>query len=155
MIDKVFAGSIALKGASGLLELVSGFILLFINPATIHRMVISVTSKELLKDPHDKLAHFLLHETQHIYTGSKTFAIAYLWIHAALKLTTVAGILKNWLWVYPFSLLTLGLLIVYQFISIFLKPSIGMILLTIFDVFILFLIWREYGKVKASLTERN
>jgi uncharacterized membrane protein len=30
------------------------------------------------------------------------------------------------------------------------KPSIGMIMLTLFDFFILWLIWREYGKFREN-----
>jgi uncharacterized membrane protein len=149
-LDKVFTGGILLKGASGLFELISGFALFFVNPADIHRFISFLTNNELLEDPHDKLAQYLLHATQHINTGSKTFAIAYLWIHAGIKLIAVIGILKNWLWAYPFSLITLGLLMTYQVVSISIKPSIGMILLTIFDAFILFLIWREYRKIRAE-----
>jgi uncharacterized membrane protein len=79
----------------------------------------------------------------------------YLWLHAAIKLTAVVGILRNLLWAYPFSLISLGLLMLYQVYSMVVRFSVGMFLLTVFDVFILWLIWREYGKVKTALTRRK
>lgn len=156
LLDKVFEGGIIIKGMTGLFEFLSGLLLFFVSPATMHQFIAFLTQRELLEDPHDKIANFLVHSTQHIGTGSKTFLIVYLWIHAIIKLIAVIGILKNQLWAYPFSLITLGLLMVYQLYTIFfVKPSVGMILLTIFDVFILWLIWREYGKVRKLIFQEQ
>lgn len=150
LLDKIFEGGIIIKGATGALEFIGGLLLLFVDPSAIHQFIVLVTQKELLGDPRDILANFLVHSTQHL-GGSRTFVITYLWIHAVIKLIAVIGILKNQLWAYPFSLLTLGLLMMYQVYSIvFVTPSTGMIVLTIFDVFILWLIWREWSKVWPS-----
>lgn len=152
LFDKIFEGGIILKGISGALEFLSGLLLLFISPATMHNFITFVTQRELLEDPHDKVANLLVHSTQHFGSGSRVFIIAYLWIHATIKLVAVIGIIKNQLWAYPFSLVTLGLLMLYQLYTIFfIHATIGMVLLTIFDVFILWLIWQEYGKVKHTL----
>lgn len=156
LLEKVFEGGIIIKGITGLFEFLSGLLLFFVSPATMHRFIAFVTQRELLEDPHDKIANFLVHSTQHIGTGSKTFLIIYLWIHAIIKLIAVIGILKNQLWAYPFSLITLGLLMLYQLYTVFfVKPSVGMIMLTIFDVFILWLIWREYGKVRTLISQEQ
>ena len=156
LLDKVFEGGIIIKGVTGLVEFLSGLLLFFVSPATMHQFITFLTQRELLEDPHDKIANFLVHSTQHFGTGSKTFLIIYLWIHAIIKLIAVIGILKNQLWAYPFSLITLGLLMLYQLYTIFfVKASVGMILLTIFDVFILWLIWREYGKVRTLITQEQ
>jgi uncharacterized membrane protein len=151
LLDKIFEGGIILKGISGILEFLGGLLLVFIDPATIHRFLTFVTQREIQEDPHDKFANALLHSAQHLNAGSKTFAIAYLWVHAAVKLIAVFGLLRNKLWAYPFALITLGLLMLYQVYSIIVQASIGMTLLTIFDVFILWLIWREYGKARLLL----
>jgi uncharacterized membrane protein len=152
LFDKIFEGGIILKGASGAIEFLTGLVLFFVSPTAIHNFLVFITQRELIEDPHDKIANFLLQHTQHVGSGSRVFIIAYLWVHALIKLIAVIGILKNQLWAYPFSLITLGLLMLYQLYTIFfVHPTIGMILLTIFDVFILWLIWREYGKVKALL----
>src|SRR6266571_1505296 len=98
ILDKVFEGGILIKGVTGALEFIGGLLLLFVNPASIHRLLVIATQSEIVEDPHDKLANFLLHTTQHLNVGNKNFAIAYLWIHAAVKLTAVFGILCNQLW---------------------------------------------------------
>lgn len=154
LLDKIFEGGIIIKGITGALEFIGGLLLFFVSPATMHSFITDITQTELLKDPHDRVANLLLSSTQHISGGNKIFAIAYLWVHAIIKLIAVIGILKNQLWAYPFSLVTLGALILYQLYTIFfIKVAVGMVLLTIFDVFVLALIWREYGKAQILLPE--
>lgn len=152
ILDKVFEGGIILKGISGTLEFIGGALLFFVSPASIHNFIVFITQKELLTDPHDMVANLLLTSTQHL-GGSRAFLVIYLWIHATIKLIAVIGILKNQLWAYPFSLISLGALMLYQVYSIvFVSVSIGMILLTIFDIFILWLILREYKIVRKNLS---
>jgi uncharacterized membrane protein len=149
LLDKIFEGGIILKGITGALEFLGGLFLVFFDPATIHRFLAFITQREIIEDPHDRLANYILNSTQHFNTANTGFAIAYLWLHAGIKFIAVAGILRNKLWAYPFSLITLGLLMLYQIYSIAVRFSVGMVLLTVFDVFILALIWREYGKAKT------
>ena len=155
LLDRFFIVGIIIKGLHGALELLAGLALFFVSPATIHQLVTLVTQEELLEDPHDKLANLLLQSTQHLSTGSKTFLIIYLWLHAAIKLIAVLGILRNKLWAYPFALITLGLLMFYQVYIIVVEGSLGMILLSILDAFILWFIWREYGQRKRLMTEES
>lgn len=153
ILDKVFEGGIILKGISGTLEFIGGALLFFVSPASIHNFIVFITQKELLTDPNDMVANLLLTSTQHL-GGSRAFLVIYLWIHATIKLIAVIGILKNQLWAYPFSLISLGALMLYQIYSIiFVSVSVGMILLTIFDVFILWLILREYKIVKKNIKQ--
>jgi uncharacterized membrane protein len=151
LLDKIFEGGIIIKGVSGALELLGGLLLFFVSPATIHNFIVAITQRELVEDPHDMISNALLGWTGHLTSGSTTFLVIYLWVHAGIKLVAVIGILRNQLWAYPFSLSTLGLLMIYQVYTIIIKASLGMVLLTIFDVFILWLIWREYGKERKLL----
>lgn len=153
LLDKVFEGGIILKGVSGILEFLAGLMLFFISPSALHNFISFITQRELIEDPNDLVANLLLGWTAHLSDGGHTFLIAYLWVHAMIKLIAVIGILRNQGWAYPFSLATLGLLMLYQIYSIAIQFSIGMVLLTIFDVMILWLIWREYGKFKAGIRD--
>lgn len=151
LLDKIFEGSIIIKGIGGLLEFIGGLLVFFINPTQIHNFIALITQRELLEDPRDIIANLLTQVTSGITADSRTFIIAFLWVHASIKLIAVIGLLRNQLWAYPFSLITLGLLMIYQMYDIiFVKISVGMILLTIFDIFILWLIWQEFQKVRQT-----
>lgn len=151
ILDKIFEGGIIIKGATGLFEFLGGTLLFFVDPAKLQHFLTAVTARVFVDEPRSTLGAFLLHSAQHINLGNRWFAVAYLWIHAGVKLVAVFGLLRNQLWAYPFSLITLGILMIYQVYSIIVHVHIGMVLLTIFDVFILWLIWREWGKVKTQV----
>jgi len=63
-------------------------------------------------------------------------------------------LLRNKLWAYPVSLVVLGLFIVYQLYRFSYTHGFGLIVLTVFDVFVMGLIWREYRLVRRHLTSR-
>ena len=154
--DRVFEGGLFIKGLSGISEAIGGLLLFVFTPEDIHRFTNFITHQELLESPNSKISHLILHSTQNFTNGSRIFLIVYLWLHASIKLIAVIGILKNILWAYPFSLITLGALMLYQAYSIFfVKASIGMIGLTIFDIFILWMITVEYKKVKSKLEQKS
>ncbi|HWZ65567.1 MAG TPA: DUF2127 domain-containing protein [Patescibacteria group bacterium] len=155
LLDKIFEAGILIKGIHGALEFLGGLILFFVSPDVIHQFVVWTTQREVLEDPNDKIANILLGLTHHLNGGNRIFLIAYLWVHALTKLIAVIGILRNILWAYPFSLITLGLFMLYQMYHIYLRFSVGLTLITLFDVFILWLIWREYGIVKARPTAKT
>lgn len=67
--DRVFEIGIIAKGLNGLAELVGGLLLLFVTPSSIHHLVGFLTQGELSEDPHDLIAHYLLH-TANGLTGS-------------------------------------------------------------------------------------
>lgn len=147
--DKFFVAGIIVKGFTGLLEFLGGLFLLFFSVESLRSFIAVITQRELLEDPKDLIANYLVHATQGFGAAEKAFLIVYLWVHAAVKLIAVIGILRNLAWAYPFSLITLGLLLLYQIYDmIFVKFSVGIFLLSVFDIIVLGLIWYEYRKMR-------
>jgi uncharacterized membrane protein len=151
LFDKVFEYGILIKGIDGLIELFTAIALIFLSPQRLQGLVVFATHRELAHDPHDFISNFLLHASLQFTNSGRLFLIIYLMIHAAVKLVSVFGLLRNKMWAYPFALISLGALTLYQVYDIiFVKGSILVIILTIIDIAILALIWREYQKVKAQ-----
>ena len=149
LLDQTFEVGIILKGLDGALEVIGGLLLLVVSPATIARLVTSLTQHELSEDPRDLLATHLL-KTAHGLTGSALlFGAVYLLSHGAVKVVLVAALLKNELWAYPWMIVFLGVFIVYQVYRLSLKPSVGLTALTVFDAVIAGLTYREYRKQLA------
>jgi uncharacterized membrane protein len=63
-----------------------------------------------------------------------------------VKVTLVIALLRNKLWAYPWMIAVLLAFIAYQVYLIVLGPSPGLVALTVFDVLIVVLTWREYQK---------
>lgn len=148
LLDKVFEVSILIKGVEGFFELIGGLGLLIAGPGVITWFTMIVTQQELSEDPNDTLATYLLHAGQHLTSGTTTYIVAYLLIHAVIKLVAVITLLQNRLWAYPFSLGTLGLFMFYQVYQVYTGHSWIVAALTVYDVFLLWLIWREWQMQK-------
>ena len=151
-LDKTFYVSIILKGIDGVLELIGGIILLFVSPEYISKIVATLTQHELMTDPHDFLANLLYNSTQHLNGSVTLFGALYLISHGLVKVVLVAALLKQKLWAYPWMIGFLVVFIGYQVYKMLNSFSIGLLLLTVFDIFIVWLTLFEYRKHKAKLS---
>ena len=158
-LDWTFEIALIFKGLDGLLEIVGGTLLLVLSPETINGWLVGITEHELAEDPNDFLSTHLLSSGQHLLQSSQTYAALYLLSHGLVKVVLVVAVLRDKLWAYPWMMGFLGIFIVYQVYLFALNPAAGIALLTVFDVFILWLTYREYGRrrdprsdAKASIT---
>ncbi len=140
----LFLFSVWIKGVAGLVETVGGLLVLFVTQKLIDSFVFFLTAPELAEDPEDRIANYLGSAIHHFSADTRVFAGAYLVIHGLVKLFLVAGLLRNKLWAYPLSLWFLGVFIAYQCYRYTHTHSIWLVLLTVFDLVVVFLIWREY-----------
>ena len=155
LLDRTFEIGIILKGLDGVLELVGGLLLLVVPPETINNIVAALTRGELSEDPHDFVASHLL-QTAHGLSGhGLLFGALYLLSHGIVKIVLVVAVLKNKLWAYPAIIVFLLIFIVYQAYRVVLDHGLGMTALTIFDIFIVWLTWREYQQQRLKLHGGN
>jgi uncharacterized membrane protein len=90
----------------------------------------------------------MVHE---LAADTKLFASAYLIVHGIIKVFLVAGLLGRRLWSYPVSLWFLVAFIVYQTYRFVFTHSLWLIALTVLDLIVAFLIWREYQRVRKQI----
>jgi uncharacterized membrane protein len=142
-LDRVFLWSIVLKAVDGGLEVIGGVLLLMVTPTRLNQLARLLTQHELNTDPHDFIARHILRSAQDFAAGGRTFAAIYLLVHGVTKIVLVVEILREHLWAYKGMVVMLGLFIIYQVYRMFSKPSISLVLLSIFDAFIIVLTLRE------------
>jgi len=142
-LDTTFNVALIFKGADGVLELVGGVLLLIIAPDAIDRFARWLTQHELSQDPHDFFARHLLHMTGNL-RHTQVFGALYLLTHGLAKIIVVVGLWRRARWAYPVAFVFLGGFAIYQIYRMTYAPTIGLALLTVFDLFILWLTWREY-----------
>lgn len=153
-IHEIFEISILLKGAHALIECVGGILLVLVSTKAITDFVGWATQYELLEDPRDLIATRLLEWAQGFSIETQHFYAFYLLSHGAVKLLLVIGLLREKLWAYPASLIVLGLFIAYQIYRYSFTHSPALIVLSIFDIFVLILVWHEYRLVRHHLPTR-
>jgi uncharacterized membrane protein len=143
-MDRTFRISLILKGLDGLVEVVGGIALLLLSSSSIQRIVRALTAQELAQDPTDFVARHLLHSASRLSRGTALYAAVYLLAHGVAKVILVGLVLRNKLWAYPWMMALLLAFIVYQVYQLTSRLSVSLILLTLFDGFVVWLTWREY-----------
>jgi uncharacterized membrane protein len=153
-LDTTFNVALVLKGLDGVLELVGGVLLFVISPDTIDSWAQRLTQHELSQHPNDFLAHHLLRLTENLHK-TQFFGAIYLLSHGVVKLVIVGGLLRRALWAYPVAFVFLGGFVVYQIYRLTYDRSVGLALLTVFDLFIMWLTWREYQRTRARVSRAD
>ena len=151
-LHRLFWLSLLIKGLDGILELAGGLLLLAIGNGTITRLITWLTAPELLEDPHDLLANAVVHSLHYLSADTRIFAAAYLFGHGAVKIFFVAGLWREKMWAFPPALTILSAFVVYQVYRLSQHASPSLLILSIIDLFVIVVIWREYQVRKRSLS---
>ncbi|MFL6752600.1 MAG: DUF2127 domain-containing protein [Sphingomicrobium sp.] len=150
-IHQVFVASVLLKGANALVEMLAGLSLNLVSTSAIVEALDRFGHRELAGDSNDWVAAQLLRFAQSFSVEEHHFYAFYLLSHGAIKLVLIVGLLREKLWAYPASFAVFGAFIAYQLYRYSYTNDIGLILLSVFDVFIITLAWHEYRRIKRHL----
>lgn len=148
-VRRVFVVSVVLKGINGILEIIAGILLLFTGAVT--NIIEALVRGELIEDPSDVIANAVQHYVPYFSQHSQLFASVYLLSHGIIKIFLVIGLLRNKLWAYPSAIVVFFLFIAYQLYRFTYTHSIFLILLTVFDLIVIWLTWHEYKIVRKHL----
>ncbi len=146
-VHKVFVLSLILKGFNSVLEILGGLMLLFTGSLT--ELFFLLIHKELIEDPTDFVATYIQHSLPYFSTHGQLYAAFYLLSHGIIKMILVVSLLRDKLWAYPATIVTLFLFIAYQLYRLIHGYSLILVALTIFDVILVFLTYHEYKIVRT------
>jgi uncharacterized membrane protein len=147
----LFRIGVVIKTLQGLLEVIGGFILIFVSADVIVRTIESITRQELIEDPTDFFSKFISQVTTSLSVSNNTFAVFYLLSHGVIKLFLVIGLLKKQLWSYYAFIVCLIVFIIYQIYRYFHSFSISLLIFTLFDILFVWLTWHEAKMLKKHL----
>ena len=150
-IHRIFIGSVLFKGAHAVMEIIGGLALYMVSTETIVRMINRWSHDELIEDKHDWIANQLLEFSSTFSVEAHHFYAFYLLSHGVIKTILVIGLLREKLWAYPASFAVFGGFIAYQLYRYSFTHDFGLILLSIFDLFIIYLAVHEYRLLKRHL----
>jgi uncharacterized membrane protein len=155
LLRGTFRTGITLKGLDGLLEAVGGVLLWFIKPEALGSTLQEIFQHELSRDPHDFIAAHLLHVSEKIASSDPLFASIYLLSHGLVKAVLAVLLWMNKLWAYPLAIVIFSAFSVYQIYRYTHTHAFALLVLTLFDVIIVYLTWEEYGAEKLRRAERG
>jgi uncharacterized membrane protein len=149
-LHRAFIVGVILKGLNAILEVVLGMLLLYTNVVT--DVILTLLDNALIQDPDNFFATHLYRYAD-LSPHAQFFGALYLLSHGVVKLFLVAGLLSHKIWAYPASIGVLVLFMFYQAIRFFETYSVAMLLLTIFDAVLVWLIWHEYRRIRTQATK--
>lgn len=129
-IHTLFDIGVIAKAVDGVLEIIGGILLFFINPAQINGLLRALTQHELSEDPHDLIAGLIMHSVQHLSMGTEVFAAVFLLWHGAIKIGVVWALWRKKFWAYPIAIVAFGLFLVYQVYRYSLTHSVWLLVLS-------------------------
>ncbi len=148
-----FLATLWTKAAFAAAEIMAGIATWFVSNELLLRWTVALTRDELVEDPHDLVANYLLHLAQNLSIGARTFAAIYLLAHGVVKLWVVIGLLRGKLRYYPLAIVVFLAFIAYQFYRYTISGSLLLVLVTALDMLVIALTWHEWRYVRARLRD--
>jgi uncharacterized membrane protein len=151
LLSETFHTGITLKGIDGILEIIGGVLLWIVRPSELSEIARFIFQHELSGDPHDWIAVHVLHATEKLANADPAFASLFLLSHGVTKVALVTCLWMNKLWAYPLTIAVFAAFSVYQMYRYKHTHSIWLIVLTVFDLVLIYLTWAEYKVQERKL----
>lgn len=151
-IHEIFVISLIIKGINSSLQIIGGSILLFTHK--VNAFITYLIDSEMLENPDDLFSKSIEHILIYISSHSHLYVSFYLLSHGIIKLILVISLLKNKLWAYPATIATVIFFIAYQLYRLTFGYSLFLILLTLFDLLVIWLTLHEYKITKKHIENR-
>jgi uncharacterized membrane protein len=146
----VFTVSLILKGIFALLEIFAGIAAYFITQHFLVNFVLAIFHEELEGDPHDFVANTLIQAAQNFSVGTQLFISLYLLANGLTKAVLITGLLRGKLAYYPAAIVVFVLFVVYQIYRYSFTHAIWLLLITLLDIIVIWLTWREYKYAREA-----
>lgn len=154
---KLFEVGVFLKGLNGIWGTVGGFLILFLSKETLNNWFLVITQGEQVEDTSDKVIVFLTHALQNVSSSTQTFVAFYMLLHGILNIFLTIQLARDKHWAYLVTIGITALFLCYQVYRIGVHHSLVLVVVTLFDVFFVFLTWHEYRhhreKTATGVTE--
>jgi len=154
-LHDIFLIGIIINFVEGIIELAGGIIVALTKSGFIAHLVQRIFQHELISDPKDIVANYLVNASQHIPPSIVIFIAAYFIIHGLIKIGLFLGLWYKKAWAYPMAYIILSLLVAYQLIRFFKAQSIILLFTTIVDIVVIILLRSEHKRDKRSRRVRT
>lgn len=143
-VDVSFLVGVALKVLNAVWDLSAGIPLLFIGPDRLADWTQTLAGGVLAQDPDNLLATYAVGATSHLTSASLSYAAAYFLVHGCVKVAVLIALVRGSQRMYPWVIGALGALLIYQLVDFAFSHSAMMLTLSLLDVVVIWLTWREW-----------
>lgn len=149
LLHGAFEIGITAKALVAAAETLSGIGLFFIRADWVHAMASWLTAGEMGEDPTDWFGRWVMKLAMSFDVSTQHFWAAYLIGHGVVKLFAIGALVAGFRWAYPLSMAVLGGFILWQMQKWLVTGSLFMLGISVFDAFIIWLIWQEWRSIRA------
>jgi uncharacterized membrane protein len=149
-IHELFDITLVLKGIHALVEIISAVFVYFVSQKFVSSVVVWMTREELLDDPRDLFANYLIKFAESFSVSSQHFVAFYLLSHGIIKMILIVALFKEKLWAYPTSIVVFSMFIFYQIYRYAITQSVWLIVFTVLDIIVILLTIHEYKYIKSK-----
>lgn len=146
-----FEISLGIKALLAIPETIAGLILFFVGPDTIVDFLANFSQERLSSGAHDYIFNTLLGWSEQFSLSAQMFISFYLLSHGIIKLFVIGSLWKEKRWAFPVGITFFFLFIAYQMYEYFFNHSLWLIILSVFDIVVIYLTWNEYQRVKTKI----
>ena len=147
---ELFRIGILVKAVDGFIEACAGVFFYFIGYNAINAVLFSVFHEEIVESPRDAFWQFMINQWHSISLSSHSFWGLLFVVHGATKLLLSIALLKDKFWAYPTAAVVFTLFVGFEIYSLINRPSLFLLLITIFDAIVVGLILHEYRYIKKA-----
>lgn len=149
--ENLFKATILWRIIYGIIKFISGILLVNVLPNQIFETFNKITRKELLEDPDDFLINIIGNYIEKITESTILFIAIYLIFWGLLDTILSYFIYKKIIWAYPMTIYLIILFVIYQILHLVSNHSLTLVFFIIIDIVIIFVIHREYIKLKSDI----
>lgn len=153
--EKVFVIGMWWRMGYGIFRIFFGLAVLKVVGTPLTDVVTRLMSHELVEDPNDMLYALV----SHILTGHPLYVTYFLSVYfifwGVVDVALSYNLLQHRLWAFPASFALIGLFMLYEVVRFTHTHSLILLSVVAVDVVILWLIHREYRKLKTQAFEQN
>ncbi len=150
-MHRLFNISLFLKGLTGVFEIILGVAAAFISRDLLLYWVNLLTRRELLQDPGDVFAQYMITTAQQYSISAQLFVSVYFLIHGFVKILLIYALLKQKLWAFPVAIIVFGLFLACQIYEYIQSPQLSLVVLSVLDIIVIVLTYIEYKHITAKL----
>lgn len=145
---RLFEAGVALKGFHALLELITGAATLALGPVAVSDFFFALAQREWLGGGRGWVVNFLVRLAGQSLRGGQEFVGIYLLVIGVINMVLVIGLFASALWAYPAALAAIAALMAYQLYRYTHTHVFILVLLTLYDAVVWWLVWHEYRMVR-------
>jgi len=146
---RLFEVGVVLKGLHAVLELATGGAILALSPVIVANFLVNFAARQQQRGWPSFAVDFLLHVARAAVAGGQHFAGVYLLAVGVINLGLVIGLLTGRLWAFPAALMAITMLMAYQLYRYTHTHAIALIILTLFDAVVWWLVRHEYLELRS------